>query len=109
YFESTRNPRRRLGEIALSGNNLFYFLFMQGHISPSRTAITLLFLNAIPRNIDGGDIFKLAPAPADADEKYPFTITPSPDIDDRTMTELKAFLQAMYTAWRLDKDLLLDV
>lgn len=109
YFESELNPRRRLGEIAVSGNNLFYFLFMQGHISPSRAAITLLILGAIPRNIDAGDIFKLAPAPQNVLEKHPFQLQADDEIDDRTVRELKRFLQAMYTAWALNVDLLLDV
>ena len=109
YFESEMNPRRKLGEIAVSGNNLFYLLFMQGHISPSRAAITLLFLNAIPRNIDAADIYKLTPAPANAAEVYPFQHPPDPDIDDSTVSELKAFLRALHTAWLLNVDLLLDV
>lgn len=109
YFESERNPRRRLGEIALSGNNLFYFLFMQGHIAPSRAAITLLLFGAIHRNLDATDMLKLAPAPTDAAERYPFLLKPEPDIDDPTITELKRFFRALHTAWLLNVDLLLDV
>ncbi len=106
-FEGEGNPRRKLGEIALSGDNVFYFLFMQGHIIPSRAAVTLLFFDAIPRNIDATDMFKLAPAPADVKQRYPLLITEGVD-DDRTVTEIKAFLRALYTAWRLNVDLLLD-
>jgi hypothetical protein len=109
YFESTLNPRRKLGEIAVSGNNLFYFLFMQGHMSPSRAAMTLLIFGAIPRNIDAGEIFKLTPAPKDAADRFPFQFVPEPEIDDATVRELKAFFRAMYTAWRQNVDLLLDV
>lgn len=108
YFESERNPRRRLGEIAVSGNNLFYLLFMQGHMTPSRAAVTLLMFGAIPRNIDAGDILKLTPAPADADERFPFVLGPERE-DDRTVFELKAFFAALYTGWRLGVDVLLDV
>lgn len=109
YFESTRNPRRKLGEIAVGGNNVFYLLFMQGHIPPSRAAILLLFFNAMPRNLDAPDILKLTPPPADADTRYPFQIMPDKDIDDRSITELKAFFRALYTAWRQNVMLQLDV
>lgn len=109
YFESALNPRRKLGEIAISGNNLFYFLFMQGHVSPSRAAMTLLIFDAIPRNLDAGDIFKLAPAPKDAAERFPFQLQPDPELDDASVRDLKAFFRAMYTAWRLNVDLQLDV
>ena len=109
YFESLLNPRRRLGEIALSGNNVFYFLFMQGHIAPSRAGITLLLFNAIPRSLDAPDILKLTPAPPTAAEHHPFQFAPDPQLDDHTVNELKAFFRALYTAWRLNVDLLLDV
>ena len=109
YFESNRNPRRKLGEIALSGNNLFYLLFMQGHVTPSRAAITLLFFNAIPRNIDATDIIKLTPAPKDVMEQYPFQLKPDPKIDDRSVTELKRYFRALYAAWTLNVNVLLDV
>lgn len=108
YFESERNPRRRLGEIAFSGNNAFYLLFMAGHISPARAAVLMLFFDAIPRNIDAPQMYKLAPVPKDVDERYPFQIEPDDEIDDRTVTELKVFFRALYTAWRLNVDLLLD-
>lgn len=109
YMESLRNPRRKLGEIAVSGNNLFYLLFMQGHITPSRAAVLLLFFNVISRNIDANDIYKLTPAPKDVTERYPFLLKPEPDIDDETVTELKTFFRALYTAWTLGIDLQLDV
>jgi hypothetical protein len=108
YFEAERTPRRKLGEIALSGDNVFYFLFMQGHTIPSRAAVTLLFFDAIPRNIDATDMMKLAPAPPNAAERYPLQVAPQAPGDDSTITEIKAFLRALYTAWRLHVDLLLD-
>lgn len=108
YFESALNPRRKLGEIALSGNNLFYLLFMQGHIPPSRVGIILLFFNAIPRNLDAPDIFKLTPASKDAVERYPFQIQSEPESDDRSVSELKTFFKALYTSWRFNVALQLD-
>ncbi|MEO0561511.1 MAG: hypothetical protein AAF125_05335, partial [Chloroflexota bacterium] len=108
YFESSLNPRRRLGEIALSGDNLFYLLFMGGHINPSRGTLLMLFLNAIPRNIDATDMLKLAPASDDAGERYPFQLAEDDTVDDSTVRDLKAFLHAMYLAWLLDVDLLID-
>jgi hypothetical protein len=108
-FESGMNPRRRLGEIAMSGDNVFYYLFMQGHIPPARAAMLLLMFNAIPRQLDAPDILKLTPAAADALERYPFQITPDAALDDHTLREIKALLDALYTAWRLNVTLLLDV
>lgn len=109
YFESTLNPRRKLGEIAMSGNNIFYLLFMQGHISPSRAAMLLLFFNAIPRNIDAPQIIQLTSgAPSDA-AQYPYQHTPDPTLDDATIRDLKGFFAALHLAWRLNVTLLLDV
>jgi hypothetical protein len=108
YFESAHNPRRKLGEIALSGNNLFYLLFMGGHLTPARAAVTMLFFNVIPRNIDAPDMYKLTPPPPDADERYPFQFQPDPDVDDKSISAFKAFFHAMYAAWRLNVNLLID-
>lgn len=109
YFESELNPRRRLGEIAVSGNNVFHLLFLQGHVIPSRAALLLLFFGAIPRNLEAPDILKLTPAPADVHERYPFQHQPDPSIDDASITALKAFFRALYTAWQLNVNLQLDV
>ena len=109
YFESVLNPRRRLGEIALSGNNVFYLLFMLGTIEPSRAAITLLFFHAIPRNLEAHDILKLTPAPADAEERFPFLMGADATLDDQTIHELKQFFRALYVGWRTETAGLLDV
>ncbi len=109
YFESVLNPRRRLGEIAMSGNNLFYLLFMLGTFEPSRSAITLLFFHAIPRNLDATDIFNLTPAPPDADERFPFLLSADATLDDQTLHELKQFFQALYLGWRTETAVILDV
>lgn len=108
YFESIHNPRRRLGEIALSGNNVFFLLFMGGHISPARAAVLLLFFGVIPQNIDAPTMYRLTPAPADAATRHPYQLVAEPDVDDATITSLKAFFDALYTAWRLHVDLLVD-
>jgi len=109
YFESDRNPRRPLGEIALSGDNVFYLLFLGGHISASRAAVLMLFFDAIPRNIDASQMVTLTPAPEDAADQHPFQLAPDPDIDDGSVSDLKAFFRALYAAWTLNVDLLLDV
>jgi len=108
YFESERNPRRRLGEIALSGNNVFFLLFMGGHIPPARAAVLMLFFGVISQNIDAPTMYKLTPAPADAETRHPYQLKPEPETDDGTITSLKAFFDALYTAWRLNVDLLVD-
>ena len=89
YFESERNPRRRLGEIALSGNNLFFMLFMGGHITPARAAVLMLFFGVIPQNIEAPTMYQLTPAPEDAETRHPFQLQPEPDVDDSTVRHLK--------------------
>lgn len=108
YFESGRNPRRRLGEIAMSGNNIFFLLFMGGHITPARAAVLMLFFGVVPQNIDAATMYKLTPAPPDAETRHPYQLAAAPELDDNTITSLKAFFDALYTAWRLNVDLLVD-
>ncbi len=108
FFESDQMPRRMLGEIAVSGNNIFYMFFLMGHIEPSRAAVLLMLFAAMKRNLDAPDMLKLTPAPDDAKEAFPFQhkITPA---DERTTREMKSFLFALYTAWTLNVRVLLDV
>ncbi len=108
YFESGKTPRRRLGEIAVSGDNVFYLLFMGGHISPARAVVLMLFFGAIPRNLEAPELYKLTPPTADAATRYPFQFSPDADLDDTSIRELKRYFRALHRAWQHNVPLLID-
>jgi hypothetical protein len=108
YFQEKGVLVRSLGEFMVNTNQLFEMVFLLGHIRPSYAAMILLFFKAIPRDMDANAIMDLSRSPEDAFERYPFLLKPEPD-DDRTITEYKLFLRALYLAWGLNVRLLLDV
>jgi hypothetical protein len=108
YFESERVHSRRLGEFSIDANQLFEMIFAVGHLYPNHGALLLLFMGAIPRDLEADTIMKIAPAPLDYEQKYPFQMTPHDD-DDTTIAELKEFFHTLYIAWALSTRLVLDV
>ena len=107
YFEDRVAATRRLGEIRLDANQVFEMIFTVGAIQPNHAGILLLFFNAIPRDLEANEIMNITPAPANALEKHPFLLTQQ-EGEDRTITELKQFFFALYTAWRFSVPLLVD-
>ncbi|MDX1994590.1 MAG: hypothetical protein SF029_19565 [bacterium] len=108
YFEARDALKRRLGEFQINADQLFEMLFSVGHLSANHAALLLLFLNAIPRDLDADAIMHLSPPPPDANERLPFLLKPEAD-DDHSISELKEFLRSLYIAWRLNVRTLLDV
>jgi hypothetical protein len=108
YFEDSHADLRRLGEFTLDANQLFEMLFAVGPIGPNHAALLMLFLGAIRRDLEAHEIMHISPAPDDADSVYPFLIRPEPG-DDTTIEEIKGFLHALYTGWKLNVKVLLDV
>jgi hypothetical protein len=108
YFEENRVLAQRLGEFSINTNQLFEMIFSVGNVTPNHAGILLLILNAIPRDLEADEIMKITPAGPDAEEKHPFLLAPNED-DDRTIREIKGVLHALYTAWRLNVPLILDV
>ncbi|MCS6836278.1 MAG: hypothetical protein NZ750_09705 [Anaerolineae bacterium] len=100
YFEERVPALRRLGEFDINANQVFEMIFGVGDVQPNHAAILLLFFNAIERDLQADEIMNLHPAPADADERFPFLHQPMPQ-DDATTAELKDFFHALYLAWRL--------
>ncbi len=82
--------------------------FLLGHIQPNHGGILLLFFGALDRNLDADTIMEIGSMPLDYREEADFLITVSAG-DDPTTSELKQFLYALYLAWQLDVQLLLDV
>ena len=108
YFEETRTLARRLGEFSINANQLFEMIFSVGNISPNHAGILLLMLHAIPRDLETQEITYITPAAPDAETRHPFRFTME-DSDDTTIAELKGLFHALYTAWRLNVNLNLDV
>jgi hypothetical protein len=107
YFEVDRVYSRRLGEFTVDSNQLFEMIFAVGHINPNHAALLLLFMGAISRELDADAIMHIAPAPEDAEIRHPFALT-FDENDDRTIAELKEFLRALYIAWTLAVQLMVD-
>jgi len=109
FFETSDVHGRRLGELSVNANQVFEMLFSRReYIMPRQAALLLLFFRAVERDMEADEIKNLDPAPANLEEVYPFILKEDED-DDHTVSELKAFFRAMYLAWKLDVNLLLDV
>lgn len=107
YFESPQPYQRRLGEFEIDSNQLFEMIFAVGNVNPNHAALLLLFLHAIPREVEADDIMRIAPAPDDVETRYPFRLDYRDD-DDETILQLKDLLRSFYVAWILDVKILLD-
>lgn len=108
YFEDNQAAYRFLGEFSLNANQIFEMIFMVGDIIPNHSAIMLLFYNAIERSeLQANEIMALAPANDEIVKKHPF-LHQIIQGDDRTIADLKAFLNAVYIAWALNVKLKMD-
>lgn len=107
YFEDQQAPVRRLGEFSINADQLFEMLFAVGDIVPNHAGVLLLFLHAIPRDLQADEIMGISPAKEDAEARYPFRYQAQAE-DDVTSSELKEFLHALYTSWRLNVPLRID-
>ncbi|HRF94714.1 MAG TPA: hypothetical protein PLZ51_05965, partial [Aggregatilineales bacterium] len=108
YFENPFVIQRKLGEFAIESNQLFEMIFSVGSVTPNHGALLLLFLNAIPREVEADDIMHIVPATPEKIAKYPFLYKPD-SADDVTIRELKELLHSLYIAWTLDVKMILDV
>ncbi len=108
-FEEERTIYRRLGEISVTSDQLFEMTFLLGNVQPNHAGILLLFFAAIDReNMEAPTIMGIGELPTDDRVQYPFLIEHDKE-DDPTTTEMKNFLAALYLAWVLNVQLLLDV
>jgi hypothetical protein len=108
YFEERRVLARDFHEFRVTANQVFEMLFLLGHIQPAHAGVLLLFFNAISRDIEAQQIMQIMNAPEEITPKPPFLLQAETG-DDQTISELKAFFKALYTAWTLQVKLLLDV
>lgn len=108
FFETANVNGRKLGELSIDSNQMFEILFgRRPYIMPRQAVLLLMFLKAIDRDLEADEIRELDPVPANVDDVYPFILKDEPD-DDMSIVQLKAFLAALYTAWRLNVNLLVD-
>lgn len=97
YFEDRQTPARRLGEFDVNGNQVFEMTFTVGDITANHAGVLLLFYGAIRRDLEADAIMQIGQA---SYEDFPFLLEPE-RTDDRTVDELKSFLNALYVAWAL--------
>lgn len=108
HFSEQRTIQRELGELTVNSDQVFEMTFLLGHIQPNHAGILLLFFNAIHRDMEADEIMNIGTMPPELREQFDFRITVSAE-DDPTTAEIKQFLYALYLAWQLDVQMLLDV
>lgn len=111
YFEERRVMGRDMGEFVMTADQVFEMLFLLGSIRPPHAGILLLFFDLIPRQIEADAIREILDGRLDREailSRFPLRI-PDRDEDDTTISQLKDFFRALYTAWTLGVPLMLDV
>ncbi len=106
-FETGDVFARRLGEIALTTNQVFEMLFLIGSILPTYGAMLMLFFGVIDRNLEANAIQNLTPAPDDWQTRFPFMMLAHDD-DDDTRSAFKRFFGYIYIAYGLNVSLSID-
>ena len=108
FFESPTIIKRQYEEMDVTGEQLFELLFLLGDIQPKRGIMIMLFMEAIHRDMQADELMALTPAQQNYAAKYPFLLDGRGD-DDASIRDLKGFFHALYIAWLLDKNVILDV
>lgn len=108
YFEIPIAPIRRLGELQISGDQMFEMVFGVGnHIIPNHAGILLLFFHAIERELEADEIRSISSADSEVRTRHPFTVKVPPDADANIL-DFVEFLRALYIAWKLNVPLFVD-
>ncbi len=107
-FETKEVFGRVVEGITATTNHLFGLLFLTGASDPIRSVMLLLFMGAIPRDMEADALQSMTPAPPDARERFPFLLSIE-DADDETTRALKGYFAALYTAYLLNVTTSLDV
>ncbi len=109
-FVAEYAPRRDLGELPFDSDQVFEMTFLTGHVQPNHAAILLLFFDALAREeLEAPEITGLGALPPEERAAFDFLIPLRDKADDDSTADMRAFLHALYLAWRLDVPLLLDV
>lgn len=108
YFEIPISPYRRLGELHVSGDQMFEMIFGVGqHIIPNHAGILLLFFHVIDRELEADEIRFISSTDLDVRNRHDFKLTVAPN-DDERVHEFSAFFHAMFIAWKLNVPLFVD-
>lgn len=112
YFANPDTLARRYAEMDVTTDVVFEMTFQLGPIQPGHAMMLLLFYNAISRDaIDPQSIMALTRRELSADEfmeRYPFTHEINLN-DHPSIIDFKRFLKALYLAYVLNVELLLDI
>ncbi len=111
YFEEPRLPGRDMVEFLLNSNQVFQMLFLTGHIQPSHAGMLLLLFGAIRRDLEAHQVVLImnrSLTPEQVERDFPFLMKPD-SADDKTVAELKQFFHALYRAYLLGVQVVLDV
>lgn len=107
FFETQEVFGRVVEGITATTNHLFGLMFLRESLNPVQGVMLMLFFGAIRRDMEADELRTLNPAPADFRERFPLLLGPDSE-DDPCITEIKAFLEALYVAWGLDVNVSLD-
>ena len=108
YFELPIAPRRRLGELRVSGDQALEMIFGVGErVIPNHAGVLLLFFGAIDRDLEADEIRDISSFHEPIRERFAFEMKTAAGADD-CVRELVAFFRALYIAWRLNAPLYID-
>ncbi|MCY3573503.1 MAG: hypothetical protein OXG92_05610 [Chloroflexi bacterium] len=108
YFELAAAPRRRLGELRVSGDQALEMILGVGErIIPNHSGILLLFFGAIDRDLEAQQIQEISSYAPDIRQRAAFTLD-LPANPDGCIRELAALFHALYVAWKLNVPLFID-
>ncbi len=112
YFNNPDTLARRYAEMDVTTDVLFEMMFQLGPIQPGHAMMLLLFFNVIPRDqIDPQRIVELTRrelSEAEFIDQYPFSYEVT-DADHSSIADLKRFFKALYLAYMLNVEVLLDI
>jgi hypothetical protein len=106
-FESGERFARRIEDVQITNDQVFEILFLNDIIQPAHAALLMLFVGAIPRDMDAHALMDLTKGGA-GNPDTPFLLK-TESSDDESIGALKAFFEALYTAYRLNVSVSLDV
>jgi hypothetical protein len=110
FVASDTRLERDVSGVHVTSDQVFEILFLSAPVRPAHAALLLQLFGGIARDLDADTMLQLAVPPSRdwIDEHAPFLHQPSPH-DDASISELKAFFEALYAGFRLGVPVLLDV
>lgn len=108
YFLAPEAPRRRLGELRVTADQVLEMIFGVGdRIIPNHAGILLLFFHAINRDLEASEIQEISSFDRAIRAGFKFEME-ADAAGHEGIREIIAFLHALYLAWQLDVPLFVD-